>query len=140
MLSQEADVTCAVLLTEARQAAQHAYNPYSHFSVGAALMTNDGRIFTGCNVENASLGLTICAERVAAATAVAAGARKFVAMAVVGSSDSAVTPCGACRQFLAEFTPDGASVYCGTLQEDGPVTTTNLGKLLPDAFRSFIAK
>lgn len=125
------------LLSEARRAAANAHNPYSKFSVGAAVLAEDGRIFTGCNVENASLGLTICAERVALVAAAAAGARKITALAVVGSSDAPVTPCGACRQFLAEFAADSALVFCGTLQADGPTDDDTVGGLLPKAFRSF---
>ncbi len=80
-----------------------AYAPYSKFAVGAALLTADGRIFTGCNVENISYGLTNCAERVAIGAAIAAGAREFLAVAVVADTGMPISPCGACRQVLAEF-------------------------------------
>jgi len=80
-----------------------AYAPYSNFAVGAALLLADGRVFTGCNVENLSYGLTQCAERVAIGAAVAAGAREFVAMAVVAVTGVPISPCGACRQVMAEF-------------------------------------
>jgi len=83
-----------------------AYAPYSKFAVGAALLTKSGRIITGCNVENLSFGLTICAERAAVFTAVAMGEREFEAIAVVADSKTPVTPCGACRQVLAEFAAD----------------------------------
>jgi cytidine deaminase len=94
------------LVEESRDARSRAYAPYSNFSVGAALVTDDGRHFTGANVENASYGLSICAERVAAATAVAAGARGIEAVAVTSSSPTPTPPCGACRQFLYEFNPE----------------------------------
>lgn len=91
-------------LVEAAWAArEHAYAPYSRFPVGAALLVEDGRIFVGCNVENLSYGLTNCAERVAIGAAVAAGARGFLAVAVVAETKEPISPCGACRQVLAEF-------------------------------------
>ncbi len=95
----------AELLEAALQARNHAHAPYSNFAVGAALLTDTGKIFIGCNVENISLGLTICAERSAVASAIAAGEKGFVAIAVVADSDEPALPCGACRQVLAEFNP-----------------------------------
>lgn len=94
----------AELVAAARQVRERAYVPYSHFAVGAALHALDGTIYTGCNVENASYGLTICAERNAIARAVAEGVRRFDMIAVV--TENGVTPCGACRQVLAEFGPE----------------------------------
>ena len=91
------------LFQAAWNARQNAYAPYSSFAVGAALLAADGRIFTGCNVENLSYGLTCCAERVAVGSAVAAGAREFVAMAVVADTQTPISPCGACRQVMTEF-------------------------------------
>ncbi|MEO0017847.1 MAG: hypothetical protein RLZZ522_1130 [Verrucomicrobiota bacterium] len=91
------------LVAAAWQAREHAYAPYSKFRVGAAVLAPDGRVFVGCNVENLSYGLTQCAERVAIGTAVAAGARDLVAVAVVADTGVPISPCGACRQVLAEF-------------------------------------
>jgi cytidine deaminase len=102
------------LLAAARRAAKNAYAPYSKFKVGAALLCKDGSVVTGCNVENVSYGLTICAERVAIGRAIAEGKRAFVAIAVaaLGKMGKNVRPCGACRQVLAEFLP-GGQVICG---------------------------
>lgn len=120
------------LIQAALDVRSHAYAPYSQFLVGAALETASGRIFTGCNVENCSYGLTICAERTAATAAVAAGERDFkrIALALSGSG----TPCGACRQFLAEFNP---ALLITIVDADAPerIVETDLAKLLPDGFR-----
>ncbi len=119
------------LLEAAREARKRAYAPYSRFAVGAALLTASGKVFTGCNVENASYSLTICAERVAVGCAVAAGERDFVAMAVVGPSPGPVSPCGACRQTLVEFNPRMRLVLANL---QGEVLETTAGDLLPGAF------
>ncbi|MBM4286852.1 MAG: cytidine deaminase [Deltaproteobacteria bacterium] len=94
------------LIDLARQARQAAYAPYADFKVGAAVLTADGRVFTGCNIENASYGATICAERVAIFSAVAAGQRQIAALAVIADTPKPVAPCGLCRQVLQEFGPD----------------------------------
>lgn len=119
------------LLQRAREARSHAYVPYSNFAVGAALLAADGRIFTGCNVENASYGLTCCAERTAIFKAVSEGVRKFQAIAVVADTPGPVSPCGACRQVLAEFGPE-MRVILGNLAGAMHVTTPR--ELLPGSF------
>ena len=125
--------TADSLLEAARAAHHHAYVPYSRFPVGAALLAPDGTVFTGCNVENASFGLTICAERVAVFKAVAAGYQRIGAIAVVAANVDEVTPCGACRQVLNEFTPQSADMVVILERERQPVFTT-LAELLPRAF------
>src|SRR5205085_5012245 len=116
-------------LVEAATAARRsAYAPYSQFSVGAALITKAGKIYTGCNVENVSLGLTICAERSAIATAIAQGSKDFVAIAVVTAGKKPAMPCGACRQVLAEFNPS-IKVLAATI--DGKMQEFDLAELLP---------
>ncbi len=118
-------------LTESALAAREkAYAPYSKFAVGAALRTKSGRIFRGCNVENLSFGLTICAERNAVFAAVAEGEREFDAIAIVADSIQPVTPCGACRQVLAEFSPS-LPVRCSNLQ--GVHFDSSIAELLPRA-------
>jgi cytidine deaminase len=118
------------LVDAARAAQQHAYCPYSHYRVGAALLAEDGAVFVGCNVENASYGLTICAERSALFTAVSAGARRFQRIVVATDSDPPGPPCGACRQVLAEFGPELE------VEAVGPTRSKRwrLRELLPDAF------
>jgi cytidine deaminase len=118
------------LLTEARQARDRAYAPYSRFAVGAALRGKSGRVFRGCNVENLSFGLTSCAERNAIFAAVAAGEREFEAIAIVADSKQPVSPCGACRQVLAEFAPT-LPICCANLE--GQTFISDLGVLLPRA-------
>jgi len=118
------------LRAAAMAARAQAYCPYSGFAVGAALESEDGRIFSGCNVENASSGLTVCAERSALAAAVAAGARRFRQLVIVADADPAVSPCGACRQVLAEF---GLGLVIEAVGPNGTRRWT-LAELLPDAF------
>lgn len=117
------------LVARAAEARETAYVPYSHFPVGAALLGADGAVYTGCNVENASYGLTICAERNAVAHAVAEGARRFDAIAVV--TENGVTPCGMCRQVLAEFGPTMTVIVADAA---GHRRIYNLADLLPAAF------
>lgn len=119
------------LVAAARAAATQAYSPYSKVCVGAALLAEDGSLYIGCNVENASYGLTICAERVAIGNAVAAGARRFRALAIATNQPRVVMPCGACRQVLMEFAPDLELHVAGPGKER---VTTTLADLLPAAF------
>lgn len=125
--------TIAALLDAARDAATRAYAPYSHFPVGAAALLPDGRIITGCNVENASYPLSICAERVAAAKVAELGERTIVAIAVTAPKLSPVTPCGGCRQVLNEFHPIDAPMPVILDAPDGPEIVT-LDELLPRNF------
>ena len=120
------------LFAVASQVQERSHAQYSNFKVGAALLTRSGEVFAGCNVENASYGLTICAERAAVATAVAAGQNEFVALAVVAGSEP-IAPCGACRQVLAEF---GDSVVIRSRGEDSELSW-RLSELLPQPFRHF---
>jgi cytidine deaminase len=122
------------LVAAARAARERAYAPYSGFRVGAALRTEQGEVVTAGNVENASYGLAICAERAAVAAAVALGHRGFEAIAVAGPGPDPVTPCGACRQVLREF-PRGPELRVLCAGEAGErLLVTTLGALLPDSF------
>jgi cytidine deaminase len=123
------------LMQQALQAREQAYAPYSNFRVGAALETRDGRVFHGCNVENAAYGLCNCAERTALFSAIAAGCRPgdILHLAVVGDTDQPVSPCGACRQVMAELIGAEAPVLLGNL--DGARRETTVGALIPDAFQ-----
>ena len=121
------------LIAVARLAAEKAYVPYSHFPVGAALECPDGQVFTGCNVENAAYGSTICAERTAVCKAVSEGYRKFTKIAVWGKGDDFCTPCGACRQFLAEF---GGDIQVISANGSGEFMSKKLSELLPHAFNT----
>ena len=118
------------LIQAAIDARKNAYVPYSNFKVGAAVLTGDGKIFTGCNIENASYGLSMCAERVAIFKAVSEGYRDFAAIAVVADTDDPVKPCGACRQVMAEF--GDMEVVMSNLK--GDVKVMKLSTLLPEAF------
>jgi cytidine deaminase len=124
-------VTNQELLERARDASSHAYIPYSRFPVGAALETDDGTIYTGCNVENASYGLSRCAEQTAIQKMVSEGSRHFKRIAVYTQSSPPSSPCGACRQVLYEFGRD-AVVFIGN--HKGETLETTVGALLPGAF------
>jgi cytidine deaminase len=123
------------LIAAARRARSRAHAPYSRFTVGAAVLDERGRIHAGCNVENTSYGLTVCAERNAVAAAVVAGARRIVAVAVVTGADPAAPPCGACRQVLAEFGDEDLPVLLAPPRAALPIERWRLGALLPRAFR-----
>lgn len=121
------------LVEAAAQVREQAYAKFSDYKVGAALLAEDGTIFSGCNVENSSFGLTICAERSAVTAAVSAGRQNFQALALVSSQHGA--PCGACRQVLAEFCGDDFPIHVAAAEDLGDIKTSTLGELLPDAFR-----
>lgn len=120
------------LIGKAVKAKENAYVPYSHFRVGAALLTESGRVYTGCNIENVSYGATNCAERTAVFKAVSEGEREFKAIVINGDNGDYLPPCGICRQVLLEFGKDSMEVILANSTEDYEVTT--LGELLPGAF------
>ena len=119
------------LIAKAKEARERAYAPYSNFRVGAALMTKRGNLYLGCNVENGSYGLTLCAERVAIASAVAGGEREFEALAIVTGAADPTPPCGACRQFIYEFSP---ALTIITANLSGVFRQVKARDLLPEAF------
>lgn len=121
------------LMEIAEKACENAYAPYSKFKVGAALLTSDGRVFTGCNVENSSYGAGICAERTAAVKAVSEGAIRFSAIAIANAGGGLTFPCGICRQFLSEFAEEGFRVF---LRNDkGSLEIFTLEELMPHSFK-----
>ena len=122
------------LLSAAREARTRAYAPYSEFTVGAALDVGDGHVFFGSNVENASYGLTICAERSAVSSAISGGFREFEAIAIAGPDGTDTSPCGACRQVLAEFNPEMQVIF--TTRNGAMVM--RLSELLPHSFNAFV--
>ena len=128
-MTSSPDIDRKALVSAAQEARQFAYAPYSNYTVGAALLTADGEIVTGCNVENAVYPATICAERVAITKSVSEGKREFVALAVATRNGG--TPCGICRQVLYEFAPDAIVLM---VDEAGNVAEHSLDALLPDAF------
>jgi cytidine deaminase len=130
------DAQYSALIAAARTAREHAHAPYSNFRVGAAVRAKSGRVFTGCNVENATFGLTLCAERVAIFKAISEGERGFDAVAVVADTEKLTPPCGSCRQILWEFCGD-AEVVLANLA--GKVERYRMSTLLPKPFdQSFL--
>lgn len=120
------------LIEAAKIARQKAYAPYSNYMVGAAVLAKSGKIYTGCNIENASYGLTICAERVALSAAIAAGEREFEAIAIAGGDGEPSMPCGACRQFMTEWgNPD---LHVSIVSGQGQRCDITLGELFPRPF------
>ncbi|MBI4218131.1 MAG: cytidine deaminase [Elusimicrobia bacterium] len=119
------------LIASAKKARNRAYAPYSKFKVGAALLTASGKVYTGCNVENASYGLTICAERVAATKAISEGEKDFRALAIAGEKGREIFPCGACRQFLVEFS---SSLVILTDAGKNGFTRRTISQLIPNPF------
>lgn len=129
--------TVEELVELASQAREFSYSPYSRFRVGAAVECSDGRVFTGCNVENASYGLTMCAERVALGKAISDGAREFIRIAVIADAQAPVPPCGACRQVIAELCGNQIEVVMSDL--NGKIERHTISQLLPEAFdKSFL--
>jgi len=120
------------LIAESKKAREQAYVPYSKFPVGAALLAEDGTVYHGCNIENSAYSMTNCAERTAFFKAVSGGVRSFKALAVVADTEGPVSPCGACRQVIAEFCDGSMPVYLTNL--NGVVEETTVAKLLPGAF------
>ncbi|MBO4860318.1 MAG: cytidine deaminase [Clostridia bacterium] len=118
------------LIKAAKEAQAFSYSPYSGFKVGAALLCKSGKVYTGCNIENASFSATVCAERTALFKAVSEGEREFSAMAIVGNTDLCF-PCGVCRQAMSEFCGADFKIY---LEENGKPVTFTLGELLPGRF------
>jgi cytidine deaminase len=121
------------LLKLAAEARDHSYSPYSHYSVGAALLTKDGKIYQGCNIENASFTPTICAERTAFFKAIFDGVREFAAIAIIGSGDSPAFPCGVCRQVMSEFC-DGEFVMIVANRDGSEVVVETLDQMMPHRF------
>jgi cytidine deaminase len=120
------------LIKRAREAQKHAYAPYSRFKVGAALLTADGQVFTGCNVENSTFGATICAERTAVFMAVCHGVRRFSKIVIVTDNEEPAWPCGICRSVLFEFAPDLKVIAMGS---SGKAEKMRLSQLYPKGFR-----
>ncbi len=120
------------LIVAAKCAQENAYSPYSNFCVGAALLSGDGKIYTGCNIENSSYSATVCAERTAFFKAISEGHKDFTAIAVIGSDDKICMPCGVCRQVISEFCGADFKIICAN--KTGEYKEYTLGKLLPFSF------
>lgn len=127
-----AEIDVKKLLDAATTAKNNAYAPYSNFHVGAALMTDSGKIFSGCNVENTSYGLTICAERNAIFNMVANGENKISQILVIGDTNQFLPPCGACRQVMAEFSSNSTSVFM--CNKKGEIKKSSMNEILPFSF------
>lgn len=121
------------LIQTAKNVQKHAYAPFSNFKVGASLMTESGEVYSGCNIENSSYSLTCCAERVAIFKAVSEGHHIFQGMAIIGDSEEPVSPCGACRQVMAQFFTKEIPIYLSN--KKGDIEETNIDLLLPKAFK-----
>ncbi|CAM3145802.1 cytidine deaminase [Leuconostoc rapi] len=120
------------LVTVALEALDHTYTPYSHFPVGAALLTASGEIFKGINIENVSFGLTNCAERTAIFSAIAAGNQQFEGLVIAGRTDEPIAPCGACRQVMVEFFDPKMPIWL--INDSGKEIQTNIAELMPGSF------
>jgi len=131
MKKKQTDTDIDKLIEAARRARASAYAPYSGFKVGAALQARDGTIFTGCNVENTTYGLSICAERVVITKAVSEGYKDFISLAVASDYDEPISPCGACRQFMLEFDPEMEVVMVG---DNGNRRVMTVAEMLPHYF------
>lgn len=125
------------LIEAARKVRLHSHSPYSQFKVGAALLGKSGKVYLGTNVENASFGLSNCAERTAIFRAVTDGEKEFEAIAIVADGNRPTPPCGACRQVLMEFGPDMIVITAGQEGPDGPCSESTVADLLPEAFHDF---
>lgn len=123
------------LLKIACKVMHKAYSPYSNYLVGAALVRDNGKVFLGCNVENASYGLSVCAERIAFGVGISSGVRRFSAIAIVSSGKELPYPCGACRQIMAEFCSPDFQIYIATSNSIASFVKLTLGELLPYSFR-----
>lgn len=122
------------LIETAKNARESAYVPYSNFKVGAALRTTTGKVYTGCNVENAAYPVTCCAERVAIFSAIAAGERDFLDMAIIADTDRPVSPCGSCRQVMSEFFDGTMHIYLSNIEQN--IKTVKMKDLLPFSFNA----